>query len=262
MNNQIVFDVGMNNGDDTAYYLHCGYRVIAIEADPRLCDVAATRFVREIAEKRLVIRNVAISDQDKDLPFWICEAHSEWSSFHESVASRGGAPHHQIMVKGCHFGSLLDEYGVPHFMKIDIEGSDWLCIEALKGRTLPRYLSIEQSARVLERLDFLRDLGFTGFKCISQHHFLPVQDPMSDEERKYSPNLKRLLRREIGWKIIRRLGLGALDRAKVSELRSTLDWRFPPGSSGPFGEATGGRWLDHAEFKATVLRSNAAFAAG
>lgn len=30
----LVIDVGMHNGDDTAYYLHRGYRVVAIEANP------------------------------------------------------------------------------------------------------------------------------------------------------------------------------------------------------------------------------------
>ena len=28
----LIYDVGMNNGDDTAYYLHKGFRVVAVEA--------------------------------------------------------------------------------------------------------------------------------------------------------------------------------------------------------------------------------------
>ena len=32
----LVFDIGLNNGDDTAYYLHLGYRVIGVEANPLL----------------------------------------------------------------------------------------------------------------------------------------------------------------------------------------------------------------------------------
>ena len=31
---KLVYDVGMNNGDDTAYYLRMGYRVVAFEANP------------------------------------------------------------------------------------------------------------------------------------------------------------------------------------------------------------------------------------
>ena len=30
-NNNLVYDLGMHNGDDTDYYLHKGYRVIAVD---------------------------------------------------------------------------------------------------------------------------------------------------------------------------------------------------------------------------------------
>jgi hypothetical protein len=30
----LIYDVGMNNGDDTAYYLRRGFRVVAIEPNP------------------------------------------------------------------------------------------------------------------------------------------------------------------------------------------------------------------------------------
>jgi hypothetical protein len=43
-NRNLVYDVGMNNGDDTAHYLECGYRVVAIEADPLLVRNARQRF--------------------------------------------------------------------------------------------------------------------------------------------------------------------------------------------------------------------------
>lgn len=51
-NTRIVFDVGMNNGDDSAYYLSKGYRVIAVEANPALVEKARIRFAREIATGR------------------------------------------------------------------------------------------------------------------------------------------------------------------------------------------------------------------
>ena len=45
MHTDLVFDIGMNNGDDTAYYLHRGFRVVAVEADPILCAAATTRLL-------------------------------------------------------------------------------------------------------------------------------------------------------------------------------------------------------------------------
>jgi predicted RNA methylase len=40
----LVYDVGLHNGDDTAFYLHQGFRVIAIDADPRAAAAAKQRF--------------------------------------------------------------------------------------------------------------------------------------------------------------------------------------------------------------------------
>jgi predicted RNA methylase len=42
----LVYDVGMNNGDDSAFYLRAGFRVVAVEANPLLCRAAESRFRR------------------------------------------------------------------------------------------------------------------------------------------------------------------------------------------------------------------------
>jgi FkbM family methyltransferase len=262
----LIFDVGMNNGDDTAYYLRCGFKVIAIEADPTLCEHAASRFTDAISAGKLKILNVAISEQEGNRPFYICDIHSAWSSFDRAIASRNGAAHHAITVRACQFSELLEEHGLPFYLKIDIEGKDWLCVEALTGKQLPRYLSIEQSPTVIERLDRLRDLGFVGFKCIGQENFLPLQKPISNMERDYSHYLERIHRRDFFSRVLRKFGFRRKDLEKVreiqSKLRSVPGWQFPAGSSGAFGEDTRGRWLEFQEFKETILAANAAFAAG
>lgn len=50
MNPKLIYDVGMNNGDDTAYYLWRGFRVVAIEATPELVATAANRFRCEMKQ--------------------------------------------------------------------------------------------------------------------------------------------------------------------------------------------------------------------
>jgi hypothetical protein len=57
----LIYDVGMNNGDDTAYYLRRGFRVVAIEADPRLAKSAAERFGTQISSGQLRILNIGIA---------------------------------------------------------------------------------------------------------------------------------------------------------------------------------------------------------
>src|SRR5437870_2159547 len=86
----LIIDVGMHNGDDTAYYLHEGFNVLAIEANPQLCEKGARRFRQAISQGRLTILNCAIHKRKGQLPFFINEEHTEWSSFDKSIACRDG----------------------------------------------------------------------------------------------------------------------------------------------------------------------------
>ena len=49
MDPKLVYDVGMHRGDDTAYYLHKGFRVVGVEANPAMADHLRGRFKSEIA---------------------------------------------------------------------------------------------------------------------------------------------------------------------------------------------------------------------
>ena len=123
---ELIYDVGMNNGDDTTYYLWRGFRVLAIEANPVLAANAAMRFTGEIETGRLRILNIGIAAEDGVLPFWICESESRFSSFDRNLASLNGTcPHHDIRVTCRRFRSLLEEFGVPFYIKADIQGNEF-----------------------------------------------------------------------------------------------------------------------------------------
>ena len=40
----LIYDVGMHDGDDTAYYLDKGFQVVAVEANPVLVQSGRERF--------------------------------------------------------------------------------------------------------------------------------------------------------------------------------------------------------------------------
>jgi FkbM family methyltransferase len=235
MINDLIYDVGMNTGDDTAYYLHRGFRVVAVEANPRLVDHAQQRFPEEIANGRLIIEGVGIAETEGEAPFWVCERLSEWSSFDRSIASREGSIHHSITVPTVRFGSILRKYGVPFYLKIDIEGSDSLCLKDLTAASAPSYISVE--ANGIELLDQLRQLGYPRFQCISQFHFIPIELP---------PSPLQLALEEA------QAGNHSLER-----FHSFNDWTFVTGSSGPFGADLPGRWQTFEEMKRTFAEFQA-----
>jgi len=247
----LVYDVGLHNGDDTAFYLHQGFRVIAIDADPRAAAAAKQRFRSELASERLKILNVGIAERAGKGTFWICEGLPAWSSFYQKTASREGQKHYAIEVETRPFGDILDEHCVPFYLKIDIEGKDPFCIRDLGGRPLPPFISAEDKNEDLSEmqappiLTSLHDAGYSRFKLISQYDFTPE---LHSDVGAFS---KRLLNSIANGKL-RFPGLST-----VAKRLTYQDWllrkhryQFPRESSGPWGEGTPGKWLSFEQAKA------------
>lgn len=89
-------------------------------------------------------------------------------------------------------------------------------------------------------------LGYTGFKCISQFNYLPLQLPPVAEQKRAEFWHGLLTRRDFRRRVLRRL-VGRAGRDWLTErylrIRHQPNWAFPCGASGPFGEDTGGKWL-------------------
>src|SRR5690348_14148592 len=67
----LVFDVGLHRGQDTAYYLAMGYRVVAFEANPDLVREFRSRFASAIEKGRLTIVEGAIARSEESwVPFY------------------------------------------------------------------------------------------------------------------------------------------------------------------------------------------------
>jgi FkbM family methyltransferase len=263
MTTSLIYDVGMNNGDDTAYYLHCGFRVVAIEANPILAETASRRFEREIVAGSLIILSVGISDQDGALPFWICDAHPEWSSFDQSIASRENSDHHQITISCRTFKSILREFGTPYYLKLDIEGSEIHCLHDLTATSdLPKYVSFEKTDRWMESVTIMRNLRYPEFKLISQFNYLPTEFPPTREQIKYERAQKILNSRNFFLRVFRNIGVRNLLNRPIDRPRSRNGWTFPAGSSGSFGEDLLGKWQSFEEITETLTRANQMWEAG
>ena len=112
----LIYDVDLFDGEDTAYYLFRGYNVVAVDANPLMIEKAKMRFSKEILAKQLTLLNVGISSTPGTATFWISDA-PEWSSFDRTIASRDGTAHRSLSVSTVPFSQLLAEHGVPHLSK-------------------------------------------------------------------------------------------------------------------------------------------------
>ena len=70
---KIIYDLGANNGDDIDHYLLKADRVVAIEANPALCDSIRRRFSAAIQSRQLVVESCVITSAGEapEVDFWI-----------------------------------------------------------------------------------------------------------------------------------------------------------------------------------------------
>jgi FkbM family methyltransferase len=162
----LIFDIGSHIGDDTENYLRRGYRVVAVDADPRMIGICQRRFSSEIVANRLILLHVGIEKKTGTLPFWVNREKDDWSSFDAELAKRNGTEADEIEVPCVTFESLLRGYGVPYYLKIDIEGRDLVCLEGLDRSDLPVYVSTEMYTT--QQICHLSVLGYSRFKLVNQ----------------------------------------------------------------------------------------------
>ncbi|MCU1336616.1 MAG: methyltransferase, FkbM family [Bryobacterales bacterium] len=223
----LIIDVGAHVGDDTAYYAFCGYRVVAVEANPVLAAELRTKF----SDQHVIVENVCIGPSDSQkVPFWVNQVKSAWSAFDRELASREGNPAVMVEVPSITMRTLLKRHGVPHYLKIDIEGMDQECLRSMDPANLPKYISLELSHGD-NIMGSLAALGYTRFKVLNQGTFTSATP---------------IFEHEIGWRFLRKSKLGRLlpNGLKVDfDTFHVSGWTFPEGCSGPFAEQTFGEWL-------------------
>jgi FkbM family methyltransferase len=226
MDGGLVFDLGMNDGSDTAFYLAKGFSVVGVDAAEDLCDLVRDKYQAEIDAGRLSVENVAVTESEGPVTFYPNEK-SVWGTTRPDWAERNGKLAHlstdTLTVDGVPLSHLLDKYGVPYYLKIDIEGADLAALSGLRGqREVPAFVSIESEKvswdGLVEEFDALTELGYTRFKIVPQHFVSTHRAPKPAREGRYVP------------------------------------WRFHLGDSGLFGEEAPGRWLSRKEALARYRR--------
>ena len=129
-------------------------------------SMRGARFAKEISDGRLTVLEVGIAEGEGEATFWICDDKSEWSSFDPALAGRNGSRHRAISVRLRPFQEILQEYGVPYYCKIDIEGNDHLVVSAMTPESRPAFISAEVSERRVARP--VCGLGYDRFKLVHQ----------------------------------------------------------------------------------------------
>ena len=221
----LIYDIGFHNGSDTIHYLKKGFRVVAVEANPNLVEKAGGEFAKAIKEGKLILLNVGIADKEGILPFYRNHRLSVWSSFDKAQGTRENSAFDVIDIRCTTTKALFEKYGVPFYLKVDIEGYDYYCINDLPdSKPQPAYVSCE--AGTIELLTTLRSKGYSKFKIINQaNHFKSM-----NLKQEFNPLFAKYLFINTGIRM---------------RLQKFFSVTYLHGSSGPFAEDTFGEWKNY-----------------
>jgi FkbM family methyltransferase len=220
MNTPVIYDFGMNNGDDVAYYLKKASRVIAVEANPVLCAAASERFADAIKSGALTILNIALTDKDSDEPadFYVNRRNHVLSCFQEPPGEIRG-DFYAIKVAQRTAVSIIREFGEPHYVKIDLEGFDSVVLQDLANAGIvPPYISAE--AHDPRALAALLLMGYTAFNLVE--------------------------------------GRNVAEKYRCAQIETddgAEEYSFPDHSAGPFGRDIAGPWIKPEDFLRLISKT-------
>ncbi len=206
---KVIYDFGANNGNNIKYYIQKSDMVIAIEADPKQCNIIKDQYQKEIAEQKLFIENCIVTSgvsSNSEL-FYL---HKKRSLLNQYPRPNDKDLHNfkQTTLPSKNIIEIIKKYGEPYYIKIDLENYDHIALEELFINNIkPPYISAE--SMTLNTFAILVSLGnYKSFKLVNG----------DDVHLVYKNKI-------------------------IETLNDKVDFSFPIYSAGPFGNDINGSWF-------------------
>ena len=163
--NSLIFDVGANIGSKSIIFSKLARKVISFEPSVKLFSFLQKKF----EDSNVIIYNYALGEKVSTAELYIVENNEAYNSLNKKhieitatsrkIATLNTVKHEQVKVEIVeHF---ITEFGLPKYIKIDVEGSEYEVIKGLKSivpiisfeANLPEFR--EESIQVIKYLDLL-----------------------------------------------------------------------------------------------------------
>jgi FkbM family methyltransferase len=139
---KLIFDIGANDGHKTIVFKKLADKVIACEPDPLNLEILAARFKNNSS---VITEPFALSDKTGTADFYIQEEGSPLNTINPDFKELLVADNKQrwdvaiefsdtvLTVNTITLDTLIAKYGIPDFIKIDVEGNEKNVIKGLSA---------------------------------------------------------------------------------------------------------------------------------
>ena len=162
----MYFDIGSNIGNWSLVNINQCNKIISIEASP----ITFNRLIDNCKNDNIILLNYAVCNNNgNDITFYQADCdvlstiNKEWltaetSRFHNHR-------YKEITCKTITIDKLIEQYGLPDLIKIDVEGGEYECICSLtqKVKLLCFEWASETNTITFNCIDYLYNLGYTEY---------------------------------------------------------------------------------------------------
>jgi len=130
----LIFDVGANCGKKTDVFLKLGAHVVAVDPDDANLRILSRKYGRRFRTRPVTIIGKAVSDSERTETLWITSPgdglntlSGKWVRALKANPGKFGVPVEfpgRQDVETTTLASLMQSHGIPHYIKIDVEGHE------------------------------------------------------------------------------------------------------------------------------------------
>ena len=162
----MYFDIGSNIGDWSLANINQCDKIISIEASP----ITFKKLVNHCNHDKITLLNYAVCNNNgNDIVFYQAESdvlstiNKDWLTMECSRFCNH--PYTEIICKTISIDKLIEQYGLPDLIKIDVEGGEYECISSLtqKIKLLCFEWASETNTISFSCIDYLFNLGYTQY---------------------------------------------------------------------------------------------------
>lgn len=171
----MYFDIGSNIGKWSLENINLCDKIISIEASP----ITFNKLVNYCNHDRIILLNYAVCNNNgNDIKFYQADCdvlstiNKEWLT--NDTSRFYNHPYKEIVCKTITIDKLIEKYGLPDLIKIDVEGGEYECVRSLshKVNLLCFEWASETNNITLSCIDYLYTLGYTQFYVQFEDNYL------------------------------------------------------------------------------------------